>query len=164
MGSDTAPIRELCVHVARDFSDSQLGGAAARVEVVDDTSVYRDDTWRLWKTVKARYGRKGVTSLRRRGRCMAWEDARDELIMTALETLGNYPCTVTPPQTLRGAGRCIFMLVPPARTVERRCIPRSPHDVRAAHHGCDTARSQARGSADVDEIAESVDACVVGRK
>ena len=52
-----APIRDLTVHVAREMRDSMRGGAAARVEVIDDTSSYRDDAWRLWQTVKRRYGR-----------------------------------------------------------------------------------------------------------
>lgn len=61
-----APIRELTVHVARDMRDSLRGGAGARVEVVDDSIAYRDDTWRLWQLVKSRYGRRTITTLRRR--------------------------------------------------------------------------------------------------
>ena len=52
------PISELTVHVARDFRDSLRGGAAARVEVIDEGVTYRPDTWRLWQTVKLRYGHK----------------------------------------------------------------------------------------------------------
>ena len=55
--STPAPILNLCVHVAREMRDSLRGGAAARVEVIDDVSSYRDDTWRLWQNVKRRYGR-----------------------------------------------------------------------------------------------------------
>ena len=50
-------IRELTVHVARDLRDSLRAGAAGRVETIDDGLVYRDDTWRLWREVKRRYGR-----------------------------------------------------------------------------------------------------------
>ena len=52
-----APIRDVTVHVAREMRDSLRGGAAARVEVIDDAVSYRDDAWRLWQTVKRRYGR-----------------------------------------------------------------------------------------------------------
>lgn len=51
------PIRELAIKVARDMRDSLRGGAAARVEAVDEGIAYRDDTWRLWNQVRRRYGR-----------------------------------------------------------------------------------------------------------
>ena len=54
------PITELTVHIARDLRDSLRGGAAARVEQLDVDIPYQSDTWRLWATVKNRYGRMPV--------------------------------------------------------------------------------------------------------
>ena len=52
-----APIRAVTCHVAREMRDSLRGGAAQRVEVIDDAVAYRTDAWRLWQSVKRRYGR-----------------------------------------------------------------------------------------------------------
>lgn len=57
-------IRELVCHITRDMRDSLLGGSAQRMEVVDDTTVFRPDTWRLWAQVKSRYGSKRVMTMR----------------------------------------------------------------------------------------------------
>lgn len=56
--STPAPIRELVVKMARDMRDSHLGGAAARIEAFGEGVAYRDETWRLWRQVKIRYGRR----------------------------------------------------------------------------------------------------------
>ena len=60
------PLREMTIYVARQMRDSMRGGAAQRVEVVDDLVSFRDDGWRLWQTIKRRYGRIPVRAGRRR--------------------------------------------------------------------------------------------------
>ena len=52
------PIRELTIMIARDFRDSQRGGLAARVADFDESLVYRNDTWRLWRAVEREYGHR----------------------------------------------------------------------------------------------------------
>jgi len=56
--STPSPIRELTVKVARDQRDTLRGGAAGRAETIDDVSIIRPDTWRLWAEVKTRYSRR----------------------------------------------------------------------------------------------------------
>ena len=83
---------------------------------------------------------------------MAWSDARTSL-MTALETL-NYPVHVTPPQIIDDKSVHI-MLVPPARTVERRAshVRRTTYEQRIMV----MRHIASEGRKDIDAIAESID-------
>ena len=52
------PIRELTVKLAKDMRDSERGGAAGRVQDLDDPIAYSTDTWRLWLDIKSEFGRR----------------------------------------------------------------------------------------------------------
>lgn len=50
-------IKEFTVYLARDMRDSQRGGLSAQVNLLEDGTPLRNDSWALWQSVKQAYSR-----------------------------------------------------------------------------------------------------------